>query len=1156
MAEITPEDRRREAERLAAENAALAQRQNAEALYAAPGSDRANEIAHVSAQQDTGADFVDGLQSTAAGAGVAVIQDEALPIADEIMPVTPGMGELDIHKRALAQVAGAALSLVGYRAGGKDYDKEGKYEELTKGIPYEYHDDIMENENFDAALRARQRVADEMKRGQRMAAQDSGQLAMLAGSLFDVDLPLSFLSGGAYGSVKLSRAALKASRVMRLSPGAALRTSGAVQGLNAGLQAGVVVGAADSYLRETTGWQDVANMALQSMLLGGGIGTALKGDVRISAQAAQKEFFDRMGRDDIAHKEHPDLNTMQGDDISLYMPDGEFALKDGVAGERVGDAPGKESTVGAQQATPGIGLNANPTAGATPTNQNIITAAEQWRHDSGWGDRKTDADDTWWAKVATSGALNLATNNFRTLYQSKSAVANFFAGNIFESANGLGRGKATAATRMENYHNRIQTHLGTKVLKEQSEWAKRNNKTWQGSGHHISQEGVGVFNREVMLELNDRRVGRQSTRSPEIRRAADQYEIAGLEALEIGKGRAGETAVDGFDQVPQSRGYTPYKWSGAKITELEKSGRATRKDIEAGLAQSYRAAGMAMGKDADAVAKAVVHRAVTKEADMDMSVMSLLTGDGKDFLRESMLMTGMKEAEVDILLDRLTGSQHNRSKESFAKTRNDVDMAGVIRTSDGSDLRIVDLMDNDLHGVWQRYSRQMSGSAALARHGITNRAKRREFIDAMRAEQRALGEEPMSAELLEAMMSHFNAGPVNGFAMGQTNEGIGVLALAKRITNLSLLEKLGVTQLAETGVAIAQNGLGNWLSRGPMAIFDKQLKAGNQVLLDDMAYLTGELGQEHWHFAPWLDLDETTNADRAGWLQAANKMSSAGSFIQGYTSAFNQVRSFQQRTVALGVTDKVFREIKLALDEGRDLDAGTQARFSDMGLQPDDIQALEGLVNNGTIEFITRGRSTFVNRLNTDKWTPEMGATFAGAITRNMNQIVQKAMAGEQDAWMHTHAGSVLMHLKTFPLLAIQKQVVRNAKFMDKQAMAIVLYGLATAAVASKIRDTLDGKERTPLETAKQAFNYSNMTGFIPMIYDPMMTLIGMDEARINQFGPFNDWTPPVLNMLNSTMRLPGAIANTATGEADWYDQQALKAIPFAGTYVLSRMFD
>lgn len=1109
-----------------------------EAAWALPGTLRAEEIDRQDAQQGVGADFVDGVEMTAAAGAERVVNDEAPLLYKEATGQEFGYGVTNVGSRLKSY----ALSLTGFRAGEKDYDKGEKFEELTKGIPYEFHDDIMENDNYAAAGRARARIMEDMDRGKRVSQQDSGQLAVLAGSLFDVDMPMMAFSGGAYGAAKVARAALRASIKMNLTGKAALRLSGAAQGANAGLQAGVLVGAVDAHLRETTGWQDMANMAIQSMLLGTGIGTAVKGDVRLSVQAMQEEFLQRIARDDPAFNEQLNVNDMQGDNLMDYIPN-EEAQSQSLSAARVTVPPSKPA----------------PVEGATPTNQTWIDTFKAWRRDSGWGDRKTADDDTFWGKVAQHPITNMTTNNFTRLYKSGSAGANYLAGNIFESASGLGRGRATASTRMENYHKRIQTYLGDEIRSAQNEWAKANEATWQGSGYHISEQGKAVFNREVMLELNDRRIGRTSTRNPEIKRAADQYEIAGNEALGILRGRDGETPVDGFENVPDSRGYTPYLWKGSKIAQLEKDGVVTRADLERGLAQSYRDAGMAAGKDADAVSKAVIHRALSKNNDTDMSAMSMFSGDGKDFMRESMILGGMKEADADAVIARLTGAQHNRSKEGFAKTRNDVDMNARISTTDGSDLRVVDLLDNDLHGVWQRYTRQASGSAALARHGITNRAKRTEVIDAIHAEQRALGEEPMDRELLQAMFSHFNAGPVHGYGWtGEANKGIGHAALVKRITNLALLEKLGITQMAETGVDIAQQGLSNWVQRGPMALLNKEIRAGNTQVLDDLAFFTGEIGKDHWHFAPWLDLDDTTRSERGDWMHGVNKITSLGSFAQGYTSAFNHVRSFQQRTTALGITDKVFREIKTAYDAGRDLDTATAGRFwNDLGLDAQDIDALTQLVHNGTVEFSTQGKRTFVNRLNTDKWDPELGDLFASSITRNMNQIVQKSLAGEQDAWMHTVAGSVLMHLKTFPLQAIQKQVMRNAKFMDKQAIATVLYGMATAAVAVQLRDVIDGREqRSAKDLAKGAFNYSNMTGFIPTLVDPMMSLIGMDDARINQYGPFYDITPPSLRVANSMMRIPGAVANTVAGDANWYDKQALKAIPFAGTMVLSRAFD
>ena len=777
--------------------------------WAAPGSVRAQEIERDNAQQGVGADFMDGVRTTAAAGIKDTIQTEAPALIEEtwgtdsISKAYEAEGPVGAALQALNVGGTAALTIFGYRSGEKDYDKEEKYEELTKGIPFEYHADILEHDNFEAASRARNNVMEQMERGKRMTQQDGGQLAALAGSLFDVDMPLVAFSGGAYGAAKVAGASLKASRILRVPAGAALRVSGALQGANAGAQAGAIVGAFDAANRETVGWQDMAEMSLQSMLLGTAIGTAVKGDVRLSVQEAQKEFYGRIAADDNAFKQPVQLDTMRGENIKDYQQQQEpFILEDEVG----------ESSVGAIQVTPGMRMQRPtylPNATITPTNHAWIDAAAEWRHNSGWAQRKADDDATWWAKVAMSGGMNLTTNNFNRLYKSKSAVANYLAGNIFESTNGLGRGKATAATRMENYHRRMQQHLGEELRQAQTDWARANGHTWQGSGYHITENGKAVFNREVMLELNDRRLGMASTRSPEIRRAADQYELAGEEALNIAKGRQGEQSVDGFENVPTGRGYTPYKWSGSKIKQLEADGVVTRDDLVQAMAQAYREAGMGVGKDAEAVAKAVIHRALTRDAEMDMSVMGMLTGDGKDFMRESMILGGMREADADAVIERLTGAQHNRSKEAFAKTRNDIDMGMTIPTRDGSHLSVVDLFDHDMHGVWQRYTRQMSGSAALARHGIINRAERREIIDAMRAEQAALGEEPMQAELIEAMLSHFNAGPVHGFAAGVTNEGIGHAALAKRIANLSLLEKLGVSQIAETDMAIAQNGIAN-----------------------------------------------------------------------------------------------------------------------------------------------------------------------------------------------------------------------------------------------------------------------------------------------------------------------------------------------------------
>ena len=857
-------------------------------------------------------------------------------------------------------------------------------------------------------------------------------------------------------------------------------------------------------------------------------------------------MHDRIARDDPSLHADTDVNPSNAEPLIPRSPRvfdaGEVANNGDLSAARNPDRP----------------MLNDPAGELSETTMDYIDAARTWREDSGWLSQKIADDDEWWTKVAMSDAFNLSTSNFRTLYRSDSSVLNWLAGNVFESPHGLGRGRFTAAAGMEFYHRRIVNSISREVPNHANEWARKNNVTWQGSGYGISVDGVKAFNREVMLEMNDRAMGRSTTRDPSVQRAADAYEKAGTESLRVARGDDGQLSLDGFDSIPDRRGYTPYIWKGQQLLDLERSGKVDRNAVIKAMSVAYRTAGLAAGKDAEVVAKAVIARAVAKDTDVDTNLVALLSGDGREFLRDALRRSGVSDAEAEALMNRLTQQTEERGRESFAKSRNEIDLTQRIETTDGSDVRIVDLLDTDMHGVWQRYARRMAGSSALARIGITNRAQRESIIQAAHAEQRSLGEDVMEGDLLRAMFSHFNGGPVHGYFRNTLNEGVGAeIAIAKRMTNLALLGKLGFAQLAETGATIATVGLESWWRRGPAAMFNRELKAGNQELLDDMAYMLGDLGYDHRHFAEWLDLDDVSRADRGDWIAAASRLSSQGQFIQGYTSLFNQIRGHQQRVASMGIVDKVVRTIKQASDAGEELSEELQRRYaSDLGLNAEDLGKLRELIQNGTIEFGERNGKIFVNRLNMNTWDTEFAEVFASSITRNMNQVVQRSMAGEQDAWMHTHWGAIMTHLKTFPLQAMQKQFIRNLRHSDNQALATVMMGAATAMAAISVRDAIDGKERTMEERAKMAFGYSNMTGWVPMFYDPAMTALGLEDYRINAYGPHSDYTPPIVHQLNRTARLPGAIADTVTGNDDWYDRQSLKALPFSNTLGLSRMLD
>ena len=1104
------------------------------------------EQLRLSRQRNALEELKSGFEATALAGGIRRAGEEGQAAFDAYRAANPDDTAANKFNRPSmtpgqmgATLKGIGKGLIGGSFGTDEqraaYVKADNIETLTEGIPRNYHDDIMAEDTLEGAQRARARILADMDRQATTADQFDGSVTQLAGQLLDVDAPLILMSGGMLGASKVARGVSALTR--------SERAVGATQGLVGGAQAGLIVGAYDAHIRETSGEVELAMSILGGAAFGSLLGGAVGRDLRGPLETLENDYARRVADDD---------PTLTATNDTVYGPLPERPLGT--------DAHGP-STVGAAQVDGQVRVERDiedPLGIMTPGERDIIENADRMNYESGFYDRKLEDEGNFWTRVSTNKWASAVGAGFQSrLYTSKSAVLNWMGNSVFESSTGLNRGRATASAMMENYSKRIQTQL-LPVQSAANDWAQRNGMGALGTRYGISNEGKAQFNREVMLERNARNNGRKYSDDEAVIRAADAYDNAARDSLAIGKGRDGEHSVKGLEDVVENPHYTPQNWSASKITDLVNSGRVTRDNLVISLANAYRAAGMAAGKDADAVANAVIRRAELRDAEIDTSVFALLQGDGRDFLRDSLEMAGVRGPEQEAIMTRLAGAAENRGKQGFAKSRNDVDMQEPILTEDGSQLMIIDMLSNDLAGDWQRYTRGVAGSAALARQGITSKANRTEVISAAQAEQRALGEEVTATAEMDAMFTHFDSGAVKGWSgmdPRKAAESQGMLpVMMKRMTNLAWLGKMGLTQLGETGAIMAQNGVGNWLKRGVMGNLDKELKAGNKALLNDLAFVTGEIGQDHKLFAEHLSLDELSDLDSGTMMSKIDKNLSTASYVQGFTSFFNGVRGWQQKTAALGVSDKIFRTLNDSIKSGEQLSDGMKARmWGDLGLDGEALTRLERLIEDGTIEFSPEG---FVNRLNADKWDGDLADMFGASITRNINQLVQKSMAGEQDAWMHTAWGSVLSHLKTFPLQATQKQFVRHFRHNDPEAYAAMTMGLATAGVASMVRAGVDGKDMSVEEHAKRAFAYSNMTGFIPMAWDPMMTMMGLDDKRFSQFGRHAEVMPPVLSFTNDAIRLPGALAAAFNGTADGSDKKAMRVIPFSSTVLIGNMLN
>lgn len=1122
-------------------------------------SDRREEIKRSQAQMGILDNIKTGFSLTAASAGSRLIEQEAPglfkpTVTQEVDKLSLGPLQDLTRQKALELDTGLAAvkALTGQRAEGFDnsYVAYDHVDTLLEDIPRKYHGDIMAENSLDAALRTKSRIQEDLQTQELMSLQNGGGTARLIGSLVDVDAPLALMTGGSFSAAKASHVGLRAAQLAGAGAKTQRRAASLTQGISGGAQAGAIVGGADAYFRETTDALDVVYSTLGGAVLGGTFSTLTNGTILDKSVMKSK------------------IDTLDDFEARVASNDPSLTADNAVEDMYVAGTTITNSSVGASEASTSIidkltdKLINDPLGRTSSTSRDIIDKAHKSNHDEGFYDRRKADDGTFWEKVGNS-SWNVATGTSfaAKMYRSDSAVMNWLGRKVFESPNGYNRGSATSAVLMENYHKRIQTQFDGYNVALQS-WAKSSGNTFLGTGYGSTQKGRADFNREVMLERNARRTGEHYTTDRDVLLAADAIDNAALEAHRIAKGRDDEFSVDGFENIPENPHYTPYNWSGAKIADIIRTSgdaKATRDAITEGLAEAYRKAGMAEGKDALAVANAVIRRAQLKEAEIDTSVLSLLQKDGQEFLRDALEDSGISKREVEGIMRRLVGDNAERSKEGFAKSRNEVDMAGGITLPDGTELQVVDLMSNDLFGDWQRYTRRVSGASALARHGITNRAQRKEIISAIHAEQRSVGEEITPSEELEAMFTNFDGGAIKGWSKsmgGEPTEPGRLVATSKRLVQLAWLNKLGLTQLGETGAMMAQNGLSNWARRGPMSWLNKEIRAGNKELLDDLAVYTGSIGKDHDYFGQHLNLDEVSVLDNADFQGKAQKHISDAVYVQGFTSMFNQVRAEQQKIAALGVTDKIMRGLRKQLISG-ETDGRFEARlFGDFGIDNVAANRIQDLIDRGVIEFDDTTKSSFVNKLNMDQWEPDLAEEFAAAVTRNINQVVQKSMSGEQDAWMHTGWGSIMTHLKTFPMQATQKQMVRHFRHNDPEAYAAVGMTLATAMVASMVREgiSLNDREMSIEDHAKRAFSYSNMTGFIPMTYDPMMTILGLEDKRFNQFGRHTEITPPVLTFANDAIRLPGALGAVATGTANGDDHAALRTLPYSNAYLWGDM--
>ena len=737
----------------------------------------------------------------------------------------------------------------------------------------------------------------------------------------------------------------------------------------------------------------------------------------------------------------------------------------------------------------------------------------------------TDFENTRIGRVA----VKLGLNDFVKMYKSGTS-ARWFAHHLLEDASGAG-GRTKSAAILKDLEEKKLLNLGMKNMRtnyrgyaqELGISPGRNFKSYFG-------ETRAKFNRELSMEMNLRRQAHYmkqdhvSPYSSTIQRQADDLQVMADEALSLGQ----RSGVRGFDDIERVPGYMPLKWMGTKMLKMSNSKLEAYSNL---LSQGYQRANIPSDA-ADKIAKAVIRRAKTKTLGMDSNPVTMFSKDSRLALEDILREGGVSEQDMSSIMRSIDTAAEDRGKASFARRRTPIDLTTQGQYK-GESISLMDIMDDDVQNVMTKYSMEVAGRSALARKGIASDADWRTMKEAVITSTPNEHLDRVN-NIVDASYEHFLARPVAG----------GVNKNVRRLMDwaqMSSLGMVGIPQMAETATILAAHGVGTVFKAVPeMNVLRKGILKGDQEavgVLKELDVHLGGIGNDHLLYRPEIRLQDVTPED-TGALQFIDNVVAAANDRLGFISGMNQIKSVQQQFIVKMQTDKVFQKLRDGMTEA------DRVRFADAGFDAGVLKRLQKQLDNGNVTFQANGA---VDRLNIDKWESLLIEDFTVGIHRHTNQLIQRGMIGEDAYWTHNTLGSMLTQFRTFPLLAMQKQMVRHVRMADQEALSVFLYGTALSSAVSLAKAAAmdvgsEDKKRTkrilsPSGLLQSAMTYNTVLGLVPDITQSIGRIAGMPVLSGSAKARPVSLTSRAIPALSGPVKLAQATSALIQAAAPWSDR-------------------
>lgn len=806
-----------------------------------------------------------------------------------------------------------------------------------------------------------------------------------------------------------------------------------------------------------------------------------------------------------------------------------------------------------------------------PATSKLSLQSEKWLEDNGVDflePTKAEGKSRWINKFQAATDTVLRTD-FMKLINSKSPTAMAFAMNWMEDSAGTFRAvNRTAAVEKHIREANLRSYTAT-MKSEYKNWAKEQNISSWGANMNAANEEA--FNRAFAEEMDARFYHDAPSKDTPVGRAADAIDEMLNKALRDMQ----DSGVHGAENVEWKSGWIPQRWSGSNYISIIDSGQVTADDIATTMAREYLKMypGLA-AKEARAIAHAVLNRARNNFVGTDTSITGLLQQDGRAILHKGLVDNGLSEHEAANLIDALGPDISDRKKVRILKQRMSLDTSARIGQSD---FTIRDLLNNNYMQILDGYATTAAGSASAARIlGLRSADEWSKHVSAIKDEMlvNSGGLGMIKDGSTTQADGEWLGGLYSAFIGAQQNAAMPTIRRMQQVSNMVLLNQLGIPQLADMANIIAANGIEAWWS----GMKDWHALRKNPALAKrmeaDFADLGNPLVGEHnlWGTGNNPDYVSGTlrehmalmNEDKGYYqfvqefLRDGGKLDfilAKGQRLQGFISGFYKVKEWEQI-----LHDRSFiHSLNRHFQGSRKI---SSERLKDMGFTQENMKA----VRENWESYVTRDPEGILH-LNLELWDNEAFGTLGAVTTRTRNQNVQLGMFGEGMSWIDPNVRSTLLNLRNFTLLSYTKQLLRTARIADKASAAAVAYGLGLGSALWAFRQEINGNgdKVTPLNAAKGALNYAGLTSSIPMFTDPILGILGLEQYSTGLFSPagrgFGGYNiiPNMapIDTANKLYQAPGSLISIAGGNYNANDISAVQAATiFGNAYFVNGMFN